>query len=260
VREEWKRNKHKVEQGLSKTSKLLASLSTNAEPSTSKVQLDDPEGVPINALEEDDFAFGSGESDDDLSIMSDIESIESDLLSEKDEDTLSSSSDLEDELGSDFDLTNAYEEAMLPNEGSIPEQGVISDEDVLEQAYEGKKLRRTSSNIPAKPARLPVKLPNGVVQQVEKTSDNSISSKRQVTFAQSEDESVEGEEMPQQSLRPMPRSDPLGPRFGRMGVRSILELDVKQDRLLAARQELAALSNDIMADPENSVCNNDNFL
>lgn len=223
-------------------------------------------GELIDDLEEDDLAFGSGSSDDGLSVMSDL-----------DEDDMSEMSEMSDISGSE-DLSEDDEELEWSDEGSAVEvvdapsafpdeeeeeeedseldededsqfdsasdsdsapalrqkkrMAPPSDDDDLETAYE----RRPAGPKAAKPR--PTKLPiisNGNVLRAASPLDRSPSP--------SPSPSPEPEE-PSMRKESEYRSDPLGQRFGRPAVRNLLEIKNKKERIAKAREEIADLGRE----------------
>lgn len=199
----------------------------------------------------DDLAFGSGDSDDDLSIMSDAS------LSD-DEDLGSEDFDSEDFDSEDDDDLDGH-----PDEDS-DDAGQDSDE-AAERAYATFRRRQDAQDQAAEAKasagkqKLPTKLPDGSVKYIDDEEEarhapEASTSKKQVklpALASDEDsENEEGRQKAQEQARPQ---DPLGPRFGRAGIKNLLQLSSKSQRVSLAKAELATLSGDIMADPENSV-------
>lgn len=199
------------------------------------------EGVLVKDLEEDDFAFGSGDSDDDgLSVMSGMS-----------EDSLDYGS--EDSLGSDS-LDEEDEEGLFSTDSQDAAAGnsieSSENESDMERAYEGKRKRRNSASLSPDLTKAASKLPFKQADGSWATGEDPVEANSRVTFDADSAPSSEAEEA---HVEPAPKSNPLGPRFGRMGIRQILELPSKSDRTTASRHEIAALARDIMADPENGL-------
>ena len=247
---------------------------TIPEPSAPKAKAAKGKGkagdsVAIDDLSEDDFALmGSGEDDDDddLSIMSGFDGeggldISDDLLSgsdEDDDDLSDSEGEAADEWGGIGDDDSVASSSSSP---STPAD-VVDPED----AYSSRKRRRLDGEDGSKPApskKLPIKLPDGQLvthpHDVEAPTAAAAVPASRVTFAESSSgssgsESEDEIELARRTKAAQPKkSDPLGRRFGRPAVRAILEAADPADRLQMAKEELATLGRDVVAEPETSV-------
>ena len=97
--------------------------------------------------------------------------------------------------------------------------------------------------------RLPIKLANG---QIEKTGEREGSVEAPITSDISE-----AEEKQEQSP-PRPRNDvATGARFGRPAVADILTTKSRKLRVQAAKEQIAGICQDIIAEPENGVSKTD---
>ena len=244
---------------------------TIPEPSASKPKAAKGKGkaadsVAIADLSEDDFALmGSDEDDedDDLSIMSGFDGdggldISDDLLSDSDddEDDLSDSEAEGDEwagIGDDESVDSSSSSPSTPADAVDPED-----------AYSSRKRRRLDvghANKPAPPKKLPIKLPDGqlVTHPHDIEAPVAAAPASRVTFAESSSgssgsESEDEVELARRKKAAQPKkSDPLGRRFGRPAVRAILETADPEERLAMAKEELATLGRDVVAEPETSV-------
>ncbi|KAK4055895.1 hypothetical protein OIO90_003152 [Microbotryomycetes sp. JL221] len=230
-----------------------------------------PEGELLSDLESDDLAFGSGDSDsDELSVMSDFEA---------DDQPMSDLSDDESELPSDFDEddeeleddeifddeskeplfdddeelhygSNSDEEESVEENDDDQDESQIQprhkrksdmsdeDDDQIEAMYE----QRPSKPKPMKqrPLKLPV-IENGKVIRATSPIDRSPSPDVE---SQDEDEQEEFEKRKRLALASEYRSDPLGQRFGRPAVRTLLEIRNKRERLQRVREEIADLGRE----------------
>lgn len=93
--------------------------------------------------------------------------------------------------------------------------------------------------------RLPIKLANGLV---EKTGEREGSVE---TLTTSDDSGGEEEE---ERPPPQPRSDvATGARFGRPAVVDVLTMKLRKPRVQAAKEQIAGICQDIIAEPENGV-------
>ena len=225
------------------------------------------DGELVDDLEEDDLAFGSG-SDDDLSLMSEMDSEMSDMsdmsdLDSQDDGSEFDSEELEwesDEDGSEAegemvvkakvakavpgsgeseeedseddlsdDESDASDDSVASENAPRPKKRPAPEQDDLEMAYE-----RRPAQPKAPKARL-TKLPtidNGQVQRAPSPLDRSPSP------------SPEPSPEPERRKEVEYRSDPLGQRFGRPAVRQLLEIKDKQERVSRAREEIADLGRD----------------
>ncbi|GAA6010648.1 hypothetical protein JCM11491_003009 [Sporobolomyces phaffii] len=224
-----------------------------------------PEGELVDDLESDDFAFGSGDSDDELSVMSDWSDKE-DMSDMSDMSDLDGLTDLEGEDGEDDDeegLWSDEDDAGEPKFDSEEELGQdgdgdddesvydsgaeldddepppmikkpkkVSNEDALEAAYEARRpLKQAEPK--AKPTKLPT-IENGRVVKSTETLD---------VAPDSDDDFTEEEEVKPKKEKEY-RSDPLGQRFGRPAVRQLLEIKNKKERVQKAREEIADLGRE----------------
>lgn len=90
-------------------------------------------------------------------------------------------------------------------------------------------------------ARLPIKLPNGQIQQIG-IREGSI----ETSSEEEEVDQVKGARHP-------PKSNIAGSRFGRTALADVVRIKSKKERLTAAKEQIAAICQDILAEPENGV-------
>ncbi|KAM0786443.1 hypothetical protein ACM66B_001906 [Microbotryomycetes sp. NB124-2] len=234
------------------------------------------QGELLSDLESDDLAFGSGSSDDDLSVMSSFDGGEdmsdmsnmSDLASDFDEDD----DDLEDDEAfaegdegedpvfdeeeelqwSDDDEVDTEAEDDSDEEEDNEEEYSDSKDDAVEEEYTRKRQKKAADSDdegdleaayesrPAKPKApkpRPTKLPvieNGRVIRASSPMDRSPSPDFDDSDDEPETRRTEAEY----------RSDPLGQRFGRPAVRTLLEIKDKKERLQRVREEVADLGRE----------------
>ena len=94
-------------------------------------------------------------------------------------------------------------------------------------------------------SRLPIKLANG---QIEKTGE------REGTAEAPTVSDISGAEEEQERAPPPPRNDvATGARFGRPAVVDILTMKSRKLRVQAAKEQVAGICQDIIAEPENGV-------
>ena len=216
-----------------------------------------PNGELVDDLESDDFAFGSGDDSDDLSVMSD--------WSEKDVGEMSDMSDMshmddeddedeeglwsdedgegegagepkfdsEEELGEDADDESVYDSLDDDDEPPpmVKKVKKVSKEGDLEAAYEARPAKIKEPK--ARPTKLPT-IENGKVVRSTETLD---------VAPDSEDDFTEEEETKPKKEKEY-RRDPLGQRFGRPAVRQLLEIKNKKERVQKAREEIADLGRE----------------
>ncbi|SCZ87624.1 BZ3500_MvSof-1268-A1-R1_Chr2-2g05090 [Microbotryum saponariae] len=240
-----------------------------------------PEGELIDDLEEDDLAFGSGDDDDDLSVMSELDegtistmSEMSDLDDEDDEGLWSEDDDDDDEDDS--------EEGDVTEWGGIADDGHVevsaSEDEDEDEDEDDEEDEEDASNVPeekdydsdednvdaiplprkrAKPTRpeddleavwerrpKPPKPPKELPTKLPIVQNGKvIRSKETLEGARADEEEDEEEPEPRRS-EPEYRSDPLGQRFGRPAVRQLLEIKDKKARIAKAREEIADLGRE----------------
>lgn len=240
------------------------------------------DGELVDDLEEDDLAFGSGSSDDDLSVMSELESLSdmssmdereelSDLgeIDDSDDEYLSSiSGDEEEEEGAVFDdgeelkwddeadnaLMNGDDaegsESESDEESSGEESSELSESesDASSSALPRKKSRPVPDNddleaaYASRPA--PAKAPKPRLTKLP-TIVNGQAVRATSPLDRSPSLSPEPEPEPEVVKKvPEYRSDPLGQRFGRPAVRQLLEIKDKKERVARAREEIADLGRE----------------
>lgn len=233
-----------------------------------------PEGELVDDLESDDFAFGSGSSDDELSVMSDwsdkgemsdmsdmsdLEGL-TDLEGEEDDDDEEGLWSDEDEAEDGEPKFDSEEELNAQDDSgdSVVDSGAELDDDEEDLSDDlgdeppplVKKQKKVSAgdeleaayearrpSKQAEPKAKPTKLPtieNGKVVKSTETLD---------VAADSDDDFTEEEEVKPKKEKEY-RSDPLGQRFGRPAVRQLLEIKNKKERVQKAREEIADLGRE----------------
>lgn len=279
------RSEHKASKPESSKSQRHKQLPKIAQ-AQAEVNSDDEENV--DELSEDDFAnlkdsdFDSDDDDDDeLSVMSDAEDdVEGEFSSEDDEDLDDSYLDNSDFSDDEDDL----DEDDLDEDEDV-ESGsshTLSDNEDLEEKYAAihkKKTKREEEEAKKRHSKLPVFGTSQNAESEEEDEDESEGSEdsddgegqrpstakakqaaaRKSRVAhnplQASDESSDDEETKTWKAKAKakanaPKSNPLGARFGRPAVSDLLEIEDKMERFQAAREELAVLGREIMAEPE----------
>ena len=170
----------------------------------------------------------------------DAESFDSNIEGDFSEDDDMSGADLSDEMVSESDdLSDGDEE---------PNDELNSDE---EMPYEKiPRKQRAQSEEPVEVQRLPIKLANGkLLQTGTKTLTTTIKEREEARLQESSSE--EEDEEPE----PARRNDiATGARFGRAAVTDVLQTKSRKQRIATAKEQIAGICQEIMADPENSVC------
>ena len=94
-------------------------------------------------------------------------------------------------------------------------------------------------------ARLPIKLASGQIQQTG-VREGSIES----------DEDMEDEVDTHPLKLPKPtKRDFAGARFGRASVADVIRIESRPERIQSAKEQIAAVCQDILSEPENGVSN-----
>jgi nucleolar complex protein 3 len=144
------------------------------------------------------------------------------------------------QLGTTLGETSGAEDASI---GSGSSSSAVNVEEVYERSQAMKKVDVKENH--RGPERLPVKLPGGKVEKRGYLSANDTLEK---------DEESDLEESAVLPTPEPPRDDiSTGARFGRPAVVSILQNKSRKVRILAAKEQLASICQEILADPENSV-------
>jgi len=160
-----------------------------------------------------------------------------------DDDLPSIDSHDEDEDGGIWDSDEEEEEnGFFSDEESNLDSESDSD---IEMAYEAapRKVLKASKNEPRGISRLPIKLPDGQIQETGRRDVSSSDSS----------ESDSNEEVPN-SAQPFARDDvATGARFGRPAVVDVIANKSRKARIQAAKEQIAGICQEIMTDPENSV-------
>ena len=236
------------------------------------------DGELIDDLEEDDLAFGSGDSDDGLSVMSDL----SDMSDMSD---MSNMSDLDSDLGDDMDDSELFsdeEELEWEDENGTEDAPHVS-------AFPDEPLDNVASDDESEDDSEDDSEDSEDDSEDEEDSDLEATKKRTARPQNSDDDDVETryeqrpagprpmkprptklptisngnivraasplDRSPSPSPEPSPeperipktveyRSDPLGQRFGRPAVRQLLEIKDKKERVGRAREEIADLGRE----------------
>ena len=229
------------------------------------------EDEDLNELDEDDLAFGSGDSDDELSVMSGFdpdEAISDENLSVEDDlstEDFGSASELDESESGEFDeeevkLEDLVQSRVRPKATKPKDSGYGSD---IEGGYALKASKQRPATDPDSKmsSKLPIKLangrmapnPKGLLDEPTETFTSVKASGNRVAFApinsDQSDKSSEEEVRPEAPQK----QDPFGQRFGRPAVRTILETKDPGKRLEWAKTELSHLGNGITSDPETSV-------
>ncbi|SCV70472.1 BQ2448_1866 [Microbotryum intermedium] len=239
-----------------------------------------PEGELIDDLEEDDLAFGSGDDDDDLSLMSEFdEGIISTMSDMSDLDGLDGQDDEEGLWNEDDDEDEDDTEEEETEWGGVAEDGQVQvsdsegveddeedDEDASEISEEDeedydsddddvdaiplpeKKAKPTQpeDDLEALWERRPKapKPPKELTTKLPIVQNGKVIRSKETLEGAVADDSDDDEEPELRRQEPEYRSDPLGQRFGRPAVRQLLEIKDKKTRIAKAREEIADLGRE----------------
>lgn len=122
-----------------------------------------------------------------------------------------------------------------------------SDDEEMPYEVEPRKRRKSwDSEEETGIERLPIKLQNGKVQHT------GVKVAAPVPFSEDE-ESEEVEEETIEVPRPNVEDVSTGARFGRLAVVDLISIKSRKARIQAAKEQLASICQDIIADPENGV-------
>jgi len=229
------------------------------------VKTNDENEELLDELSEDDFArLGSSEEgwesdslDDELSVMS--EASDSEDMSEPDNDSLGEDEGVEhiseddDEMDEWGGINNGLHSDTSSNT-IVSDAGNVEDKYAEAQARRQRLDKRTEGD--KVPSRLPIKTASGLLEN-RSTSPPSAQAVRsrvaheRTSSAFEEDEDlIDDQELERRKKAAQPRPNPLGARFGRPAVISVLEIEDRAERLNAAREELATLGRETIAEPE----------
>ena len=220
----------------------------------------------LDALSVDDFAkMGSSDFDDDSEDWGSDDSIDAELDQDEDDDASldDEGSDLDlgaDLSGEEFSESDEKEAWGGINEeaGSETEGPRDADIDAIEAKHADrmrKRDARTAEEDRLKDKGLPVKLATGQIARNarSKLDTHEQDAKNRISHAvEEEEESDSDTEAKQKRLAKAarPKANPFGARFGRPAVTSVLEIEDRTERILAAREELATLGREIISEPE----------
>lgn len=138
------------------------------------------------------------------------------------------------------DLDEEEEDSKVSEENDTGASSSSSLEDSdEEQSYERRPRIKESKELQRKSVpRLPIKLPGGQVQQTG-VREGSVES----------DEEMEDTPQPSQAYEP-PKRDVAGARFGRAAIVDIVRIKSREERLKAAKEQIAGICQDILSEPE----------
>jgi len=155
----------------------------------------------------------------------------------------------EDDWDSNLEeLESDVMDSEVDDESLSDELSEMHDDSDAEMAYEAiPRKRRPSWETSEKPEvrRLPIKLADG------KIKDTGIKPIRPPSHSSSTDgsEDSDSEEEPQQV-----EDVSTGARFGRPAVMDVLQTKSRKQKVEMAKEQIAGICQEILADPENSVC------
>ncbi|KAK1232239.1 hypothetical protein PQX77_004613 [Marasmius sp. AFHP31] len=173
---------------------------------------------------EDDLPSVDSHDEDDSEWSSNISSGEENGDENFMEDRLSGSGDEDSNANSDSDIEMPYEKAprILRDESKHKNPGV---------------------------QRLPIKLADGSLLKTGRREEANTSD-----ASRSDDEDEDEDEIDEEFAQPQLRDDvATGARFGRAAVIDVVSTKSKKARIQAAKDQIASICQDIMAEPENSL-------
>ncbi|KAF8188421.1 nucleolar complex-associated protein 3 [Pholiota molesta] len=122
-----------------------------------------------------------------------------------------------------------------------------SDDSNEEMPYEtAPRKQRVEPDGPTEVQRLPIKLANG---QLLKTGTKTVSTKSVAVSEESSEDEEEEEEEETERVEDVAT----GARFGRPAVVDVLQTKSRRQRIEMAKEQIAGICQEIMADPENSL-------
>ncbi|KAF8311250.1 NOC3p-domain-containing protein [Clavulina sp. PMI_390] len=147
-----------------------------------------------------------------------------------------------------YDLSVASDAGGIEDDSASSQSSSDSESELeLEERYVRKQKKPAYSETETGAERLPIKMPDGKlkkrgylpVQEVEGSSD--------------EDDGIEDATRAMEQLAP-PREDiSTGARFGRPAVTAVIGTKSRKARIQAAKEQLASICQEVVADPENSI-------
>ena len=153
----------------------------------------------------------------------------------------------DDEESWDSNVDDDDLESLDDDEGSLGDMSDASDDSNEEMPYETiPRIQPTTVKTPDEIKRLPIKLANGKIQE---TGIKTMISRHPSLSEEPEDISEsEAEEEPQRV-----EDVSTGARFGRPAVVDVLQTKSRKHRVELAKEQIAGICQDILADPENGV-------
>jgi nucleolar complex protein 3 len=135
--------------------------------------------------------------------------------------------------------------ASVPSHSSSPSESLE-----VEDLYERKTRNLSLNEEPKGAERLPVKLPNG---EIKKRGFLPVTEQ----FEESDNEGIEAATAAMSHLENKPPREDIstGARFGRPAVTAVIGNKSRKARIQGAKEQLANICQDIVADPENNVRN-----
>lgn len=124
----------------------------------------------------------------------------------------------------------------------------FGDDSDAEMPYETvpRKQHSTWANNQNEVERLPIKLANGTIQG----RGSKLMRKSKVSSSSEDSDEGTEEEIPQRIVEDVST----GARFGRPAVLDVIGIKSKAARIESAKDQIAGICQDILADPESSVC------
>ena len=174
-------------------------------------------------------------------VEDDLPSIES---HSEDEGEWSSGVDDDDLAALSYDEGNSVSSSISGRKRSKPRKD-SDDEEMLYEAQPRKRRKSWDSEEEAGIERLPIKLQNGKI----KHSGVKVEALPQ---SEEDDESSEEEILAEEPV--VVEDVSIGARFGRPAVADVMTMKSRKAKVQAAKEQIASICQDIIADPENGVC------
>lgn len=170
--------------------------------------------------------------------------IDSDGESDEDEWSSGIDEDVSDVSG----LDSAGEDDEDGSSDQYPDHSEPEDDSDEEMPYELAprkiKVAEDKNEVP----RLPIKLADGQIRSTG-TKPLKVTPKDE----ESEDDSSSEEDEPEPAPRPTREDVSTGARFGKPAIATVLQTKSRKQRVELAKEQIASICQEILADPENSV-------
>jgi nucleolar complex protein 3 len=171
---------------------------------------------------------------------------------ESDEDEWSSG--IDEDVSDVSELDSAGDEDDGEEGGSsdqYPDHSELEDDSDEEMPYELAPRRLKVAEDKNEVTRLPIKLADG---QIKSTGTKALKVAPKDEGSSEDDSSSEDE--PEPAPRPTREDVSTGARFGKPAIATVLQTKSRKQRVELAKEQIASICQEILADPENSVITN----